>query len=66
VLDAANGTLEADARRKHMATLQRMLQDDAVIAQPLWRSVFAASNARVQGYRLHPAHYHQLGGVWMG
>jgi peptide/nickel transport system substrate-binding protein len=66
VLDAANGTLEADARRKHMATLQRMLQDDAVIAQPLWRSVFSASNARVQGYRLHPTLYHQLGDVWMG
>jgi peptide/nickel transport system substrate-binding protein len=65
LLDKASATLDADGRRRQMARLQQMLQDDAVIAQPLWRSVFAASSARVQGYRLHPAIYHQLGTVWL-
>jgi len=65
VLDAASATLPVAERRKHMAKLQRLLQQDAVIAQPLWRSVFAASNNRVQGYALHPTAYHQLGKVWL-
>ena len=43
-----------------------MLQDDAVIAQPLWRSVFGASNAKVKNYELHPTLYHQLNKVWLG
>jgi ABC-type transport system substrate-binding protein len=64
-LDAAGALLDPEARRTQMARLQQMLQRDAVIAQPLWRSVFAASSARVQGYRLHPTLYHQLHGVWL-
>lgn len=64
-LDAASGELDVDARRKHMATLQKMLQDDAIIAQPLWRSIFSAGNKRVHGYKLHPTNYHLLNKVWM-
>ncbi len=65
VLDLAGAALDVDERRKHMAELQRILQEDAVIAQPLWRSVFAAGNKRVQDYTLHPTIYHQLNKVWM-
>lgn len=64
-LNIAGATLEVDERRKHMAKLQKMLQDDAVIAQPLWRSVFGASNARVKGYQFHPTLYQQLNKVWL-
>ncbi len=65
VLDKASATLDVDKRRKHMAVLEKILQDDAIIAQPLWRSVFAAGSTRVQGYRLHPTIYHQLNRVWL-
>lgn len=65
LLDTASATLDVNERRKHMAGLQKMLQDDAVMAQPLWRSIFAAGNKRVQGYTLHPTNYHQLNKVWM-
>jgi len=65
LLDVASSTLEVDERRKHMAKLQKLLQDDAVIAQPLWRSVFAAGSKRVHGYKLHPTIYHQLNRVWL-
>jgi peptide/nickel transport system substrate-binding protein len=65
VLDQASATLDVDGRRKHMAQLETILQEDAIIAQPLWRSVFAASNAKVQGYKLHPTIYHQLDKVWL-
>ena len=65
LLDSASGMLDADERRTTMARLQRILQDDAVIAQPLWRSVFAAGHKKVQGYTLHPTIYHQLNAVWI-
>lgn len=65
LLDTASATVDISERRKHMAGLQKMLQDDAVIAQPLWRSVFAAGHKKVQGYKLHPTIYHQLNKVWL-
>ncbi len=64
-LDVASATLDVEERRKHMAKVQKILQDDAVIAQPLWRSVFAAGDKKVQGYSLHPTIYHQLNKVWL-
>jgi peptide/nickel transport system substrate-binding protein len=48
-----------------MATVEKILQDDAVIAQPFWRSIFSATSTQVQGYQLHPSFYHSLHGVWM-
>ena len=64
-LNVASATLDVDERRRHMAKLEKMLQDDAIIAQPLWRSVFAAGHKKVQGYKLHPTIYHQLNKVWI-
>lgn len=64
-LDIASATLGVNERRKYMAKLQKMLQDDAIIAQPLWRSIFAAGHKKVQGYKLHPANYHQMNKVWI-
>jgi peptide/nickel transport system substrate-binding protein len=65
LLDVASATLDLNERRKHMEGLQKMMQDGAVIAQPFWRSVFAAGNKRVQGYKIHPTLYHQLNKVWI-
>lgn len=65
-LDAASATLDVDGRRKQMEKLQRMLQKDSIIAQPLWRSVFTASHSRVKGFKIHPTLYHQLNGVSLG
>ncbi|MDP6344778.1 MAG: ABC transporter substrate-binding protein [Alphaproteobacteria bacterium] len=65
LLDAASGTLDVNERRKKMAKVQKRLQDNSVIAQPLWRSIFAAGHKKVQGYQLHPTNYHQLNKVWL-
>ncbi len=64
-LDEASATLDVNERRKKMARVQAMLQDDAVILQPLWRAVFSATGAKVRGYRLHPTLYHQFNEVWL-
>ena len=48
-----------------MAVVQKILQDDAVIAQPFWRSIFSATTRQVQGYTTHPSLYHHFNGVWL-
>ncbi|MBM3223949.1 MAG: ABC transporter substrate-binding protein [Candidatus Tectomicrobia bacterium] len=65
-LDLAAATLDVQERRKHMASVQRILQHDAVIAQPFWRSIFSATTRQVQGYATHPSLYHHFNGVWLG
>lgn len=65
ILDAASATIDLNERRKHMEKLQKLLQNDAVIAQPLWRSIFAAGHKKVQNFKLHPTNYHQLNEVWI-
>jgi peptide/nickel transport system substrate-binding protein len=59
-LDEANGLLDPNARRRKMATVERILQDDAIMVQPFWRQVFGATIDRVQGFERHPSAYHQI------
>ena len=64
-LAEASAILDVNERKKAMAKVQKILQDDAIIAQPLWRSVFSAANKNVKGYRTHPTLYHQFHKVWL-
>ena len=64
-LDVASGILDVNERRKAMEKVEKILQDDSVIVQPLWRSVFSATTKRVHGYKLHPTFYHQFQDVWL-
>lgn len=54
LLDKAEGTLDVEARRKIMAELEHILQEDGPIVQPVWRKVATAFDKRVQGVRMHP------------
>ena len=63
LLTIAEGTLDVVARRELMAQLEKILQDDGPIVQPVWRAIFTFHDKRVQGYKAHPALYifgHQL------
>ena len=64
-LDDAEGTLDVNERKKKMALCEKILQDDAIIPQPFWRSVFKATNKRVKGFQTHPTLYHQFQDVWL-
>ena len=64
-LDEATATLDVNARRQVMERVQKILQDDAVIVQPLWRAEFTATSERVKGYQIHPTLYHQFEKVWL-
>ena len=63
LLTLAEGTIDVVARREIMGQLERILQDDGPIVQPVWRAVFTFHDKRVQGFKAHPALYifaHQL------
>ena len=63
LLTIAEGTIDVTARREIMSQLERILQDDGPIVQPVWRAVFTFHDKRVQGFKAHPALYifaHQL------
>ena len=65
-LDEASGVLDVTERRKKMEKVEQILQDDAVIVQPLWRSIVTAGNKNVHNYVMHPTNYHQMSKVWVG
>lgn len=65
-LDDAEATLDVEERRAKMENIERMLQDDAVMIQPLYRPVYTLASGRVHGYPAHPTQYHQFNRVWIG
>jgi peptide/nickel transport system substrate-binding protein len=64
-LSEAEATLDVEERKKLMEKPEQMLQDDAIMVQPFWRSVFKVANKRVKGHVTHPTFYHQFHNVWI-
>ena len=64
-LDDAEATLDVEARRAKMEKVQQILQDDAVMVQPVWRPVFTIITQQVKDYPAHPTQYHQFNKVWL-
>jgi peptide/nickel transport system substrate-binding protein len=64
-LNEAESILDVEERRKAMETVEKILQDDAIMVQPFFRSVFTATTKQVMGYSSHPTRYHQFNGVWL-
>ncbi|PIL19502.1 hypothetical protein P775_15290 [Puniceibacterium antarcticum] len=63
-LNAAMSIADADKRREVMADVEKILQDDAVIIQPYWRSLFRHFRPGVIGAEMHPSfeiHPYKLG-----
>jgi peptide/nickel transport system substrate-binding protein len=63
LLTMAEGTLDVVARREIMAQLEKILQEDGPIVQPVWRAIFTFHDKRVKGFKAHPSAYifgHQL------
>jgi peptide/nickel transport system substrate-binding protein len=57
LLTKAEGLLDVDARREVVAELEKIMQEDGPIAQPLWRSVFTVHDQKVLGFEMHPTNY---------
>jgi peptide/nickel transport system substrate-binding protein len=57
LLTMAEGTIDVAARREIMAQLEKILQEDGPIVQPVWRAIFTFMDKRVQGFKVHPSLY---------
>ncbi|GAB1362676.1 ABC transporter substrate-binding protein [Rhodobacter sp.] len=64
-LSDAEATLDVDARRAKMEKVQKILQDNAVMVQPLWRPVYSLASSKVRGYQAHPSRQFHVNRVWM-
>jgi peptide/nickel transport system substrate-binding protein len=57
ILTEAEGTVDITKRKELMARLQKIMQEDGPIVQPLWRKNFTFYDKRVQGFKMHPTSY---------
>ncbi|MCB1882747.1 MAG: ABC transporter substrate-binding protein [Geminicoccaceae bacterium] len=64
-LDKAEAEVDVEKRRELMQPVEKILQDDAVMVQPIWRPVFTIINDTVQDYVAHPTEVHQFNKVWL-
>ena len=64
-LTEAESLLDVEERRAKMQEVEKIIQDDAVMVQPLWRPVFSIIANKVKGQEAHPTQYHQFFKVWI-
>jgi peptide/nickel transport system substrate-binding protein len=64
-LSAAEAVVDAKERSQKMVEVQKILQDDAVMVQPVWVPSFFVAHDKVKGLGAHPAQYHQFNKVWI-
>ena len=57
LLNQAGGILEADKRAVVMAKLERILQTNGPMAQPVFEEAFTFMNKKVMGFEMHPTNY---------
>jgi len=65
-LDEAEATFNVEARRAKMEKVEKILQDDAVIVQPFFQSVFTAISENMIGFEIHPSRYYRFHKVSLG
>lgn len=54
LLGEAMAIADADQRREVMAKLQKIMQDEGVVVQPYWRSIYRHHREGVIGAEMHP------------
>ena len=64
-LNAALAVADADKRREMMKDIEQILQDDGILIQPFWRSIYRHSQSYVKGMFMHQTFEVQLEEVWL-
>jgi peptide/nickel transport system substrate-binding protein len=64
-LSDAEASIDLPTRKARMQRVEKILQDAAIMVQPMWRPVFTLASGKVHGYKPHPARQIQLNKVWM-
>lgn len=65
IVTLAEGTLDVEQRRKHMADLERILLEDGPVLQPIYRSIFSAYTKRLKNFTMHPTNYNYFKDYWL-
>ena len=58
LLGEANAIADNDKRREVMAKIEKIMQDEGVLIQPYWRSLYRHFKAKVKGADMHPTFEH--------
>lgn len=64
-LTEAESQVDVGSRREKMQAVQQILQDDAVMVQPVWQPRFFVAHNKIKGLGAHPTQYHQFNKVWI-
>jgi peptide/nickel transport system substrate-binding protein len=64
-LDNAEALVDAEKRKDAMKIVEEILQEDAIIIQPVWQPKMFLANDKVKGLKAHPTQYHQFYKVWI-
>ncbi len=65
LLAEANSIADADKRREVMAKIQKIMQDEGVLIQPYWRSLFRHAKPNVMGAEMHPTFEIHMQKYWI-
>jgi len=64
-LDKAESLVDVEERKKAMEEVEKILQQDAIMVQPLWQNKLFVGRNTVHGLNPHPTQYHQFNKVWI-
>lgn len=56
---------DPDKRREVMKRLQEIMQEEGVIIQPYWRSLYRHTKAKVKGAEMHPTYEMHIENYWV-
>ncbi len=65
LLAEAMSIADADKRREVMAKIEKLMQDEGVLIQPYWRSLFRHATDKVMGAEMHPTFEIHMADYWL-
>ncbi len=65
LLAEAMSIADADQRREVMAKIEKIMQDEGVLIQPYWRSIYRHFKVNVKGAEMHPTFEHHHYKWWI-
>ncbi len=57
ILTQAEGIVDLPKRKELVAKLEKIMQEDGPIAQPIFRNTFTMMDKKVKGFSMHPTNY---------
>ncbi|MGH6882121.1 MAG: ABC transporter substrate-binding protein, partial [Hypericibacter sp.] len=57
LLTKAEGLIDIEKRREITAELEKIMQEDGPIVQPVWEDLYTFMDKKVQGFNMHPTGY---------